>query len=46
MFATFKYVIVGSYSDGELLMRGVASSALDCGSSTVKHEGIAIARLI
>lgn len=39
-------VIVGSYSDSEILMRGVAFSALDCGSSTVKHEGITIAELI
>ena len=46
MFATFQHVIVSSYSDSELLMRGVASTALDCRPSTVKHEGITIAVLI
>lgn len=46
MFAIFQHVIVGSYSDGELLMRGVASAALDCRPSKVKHEEIAIAGLI
>lgn len=46
MFATFQHVIVGSYSDSEILMRGVASTALDCRPSKVKHEGITIAGLI